>query len=128
MRILRIEDDPGIVRVLERGLAAHGHQVVAADNGDDSILLASNSSVELVLLDISLPGPDGYAVLDHIRALRPTLPILMLTARDTLSNKVDALNARAGLVVQNLGVVAGFTGEALNTLFATFQAQAAELA
>ena len=95
MRILTIEDDPGIVRVLERGLAAHGHQIVTADNGEDGLLLASDSSVELVLLDISLPGLDGYGVLERIRAVRPTLPVLMLTARDDLRNKVDALNAGA---------------------------------
>jgi len=95
MRILAIEDEPGIVRVLERGLGAHGHQVVSADNGEDGAILATDPSVELVLLDIALPGLDGHAVLERIRALRPTLPILMLTARDDLQNKVRALNAGA---------------------------------
>lgn len=95
MRILAIEDDPAIVRVLERGLGAHGHQIVSADNGEDGVLQAADSTIELVLLDISLPGLDGHAVLQHIRRARPTLPILMLTARDDLRNKVSALNAGA---------------------------------
>lgn len=95
MRILTIEDDPRIVRVLQRGLGAHGHQVICADNGEDGVLLAADMSVELVLLDITLPMLNGYQVLERIRAVRPTLPILMLTARDTLANKVNALNAGA---------------------------------
>ena len=95
MLILTIEYDPKIVAILERGLKAHGHQIISADNGDDGVILASDESVELVLLDIALPGLDGHAVLDHIRAHRPALPVLMLTARDDLENKVNALNAGA---------------------------------
>ncbi|MBA2450704.1 MAG: response regulator transcription factor [Chloroflexi bacterium] len=95
MRILIIEDELGIVRFLERGLTAHGHQVVSADNGDDGVLLAVDETVDFVLLDISLPGLDGHEVLRRIRAVRPGLPVLMLTARDDLRNKVSALDAGA---------------------------------
>ena len=95
MRILVIEDDPGIVRFLERGLGAHGHQILSAATGEDGVLLATNETVDLVLLDIALPGLDGHTVLARIRALHPALPVLMLTARDDLQNKVDALNAGA---------------------------------
>jgi DNA-binding response OmpR family regulator len=95
MRILLIEDDPAIVRVLERGLHSHGHQVVSVYNGEDGILLASDESVEFVLLDIALPGLDGHQVLSGIRARRPGLPVLMLTARDDLENKVNALHSGA---------------------------------
>lgn len=91
MRILLIEDDPALVRVLERGLRAHGYQTVAAASGEDGILLACDETVELVLLDISLPGVDGHQVLTRIRGHRPNLPILMLTARDELRSKVNAL-------------------------------------
>ena len=92
MRILVVEDDEAIVRALGRGLAAHGHQVVSADNGEDGIVMASDESVELVLLDIALPGVDGQEVLRRIRASRPGLPVLMLTARDDLDNKVMAFH------------------------------------
>ncbi len=95
MRILLIEDDAAIVRVLERGLRAHGYQVVSAENGEDGALLASDEDVELVLLDISLPGRDGHQVLASIRSRRPGLPILMLTARDDLESKVRALRSGA---------------------------------
>ena len=95
MRILVIEDEPGIVRMLERGLGAHGHTVLSADNGEDGALLASSEPVDLVLLDIALPGLDGHQTLARIRARRPALPVLMLTARDDLTNKVTALDAGA---------------------------------
>jgi DNA-binding response OmpR family regulator len=95
MRILAIEDEPAILRMLERGLAAAGHQVLTAETGVDGAILAEDEAVELVLLDISLPELDGYAVLARIRARRPDLPVVMLTARDDLSNKVRALDRGA---------------------------------
>lgn len=95
MRILIIEDDAAIARVLERGLRAHGHQTVLAETGEDGVLLMADETVEVVLLDIALPGLNGHQVLERIRASRPRLPVLMLTARDDMKNKVDALNAGA---------------------------------
>lgn len=95
MRILIIEDEPGIVRFLERGLEAHGHQLISADNGDDGAMLAQDESIDFVLLDIALPSLDGHQVLARIRAHRPALPVLMLTARDDLDQKVAALSAGA---------------------------------
>ena len=95
MRVLIVEDDPAIVRFLERGLAAHGHQAVTADNGQDGVLMATDESVDFVLLDIMLPGMDGQEVLRRIRARRPNLPVLMLTARDEVRDKVSALDGGA---------------------------------
>jgi DNA-binding response OmpR family regulator len=95
VRILAVEDDPGILRMLERGLAAAGHQVLTAANGEDGALLATDEGVDVVLLDISLPELSGHEVLARIRARRPALPVLMLTARDDLDNKVRALDAGA---------------------------------
>ena len=95
MRILIVEDDPAIVRFLERGLAAHGHQAVTADNGQDGVLMATEESVDFVLLDIMLPGMDGQEVLRRIRARRPGVPVLMLTARDEVRDKVNALDGGA---------------------------------
>ncbi len=95
MRILIIEDDSAIARVLERGLRAHGHQILVADSGEDGILLSSDDTIDLVILDIALPGLNGHQVLQRIRSSRSALPVLMLTARDDLKNKVEALNAGA---------------------------------
>jgi DNA-binding response OmpR family regulator len=95
MRVLIVEDDPAIVRFLERGLAAHGHRAVTADNGQDGVLMAADETVDFVLLDIMLPGMDGQEVLRRIRARRPGVPVLMLTARDEVRDKVSALDSGA---------------------------------
>ena len=95
MRILIVEDESAIVRFLERGLAAHGHQVLSAETGEDGVVLAADETVDFVLLDISLPGMDGHEVLRRIRARRSHLPVLMLTGRDDLQDKVSALDAGA---------------------------------
>ena len=95
MRILAIEDEPAILRMLERGLAAAGHHVMTASSGEDGAILAADESVDLVLLDISMPELSGHEVLSRIRSRRSDLPVLMLTARDDLENKVRALDAGA---------------------------------
>ncbi len=95
MRILIVEDEPGIVRMLELGLAAHGYRCISADNGDDGLRMAVEEDVDLVLLDIMLPGLDGREVLRRIRLRRPVLPVLMLTAHDELESKVGTLNSGA---------------------------------
>ena len=97
MRVLIVEDEAAIARFIARGLAAHGHQVVSAVNGEDGVALALDAidPIEFVLLDISLPGIDGHEVLRRLRAARPDLPVLMLTARDDLRHKVRALDAGA---------------------------------
>jgi DNA-binding response OmpR family regulator len=95
MRVLIVEDDPAIVRFLERGLAAHGHRAVTADNGHDGVQMAADESVDFVLLDIMLPGMNGQEVLRRIRARRPGVPVLMLTARDEVRDKVSALDSGA---------------------------------
>jgi DNA-binding response OmpR family regulator len=95
MLILIVEDDPAIVRFLQRGLAAHGHGTMTAEDGETGARLAVEEGVELVLLDIMLPGLDGQQALKRIRLRRPELPVLMLTARDEVQQKVAALDGGA---------------------------------
>lgn len=95
MRVLIIEDDQRIASFVERGLVAEQHQVDVAATGEDGILLSQDPSVELVILDLSLPDIDGEAVLARLRRSSPTLPVLVLTARDTIPEKVRLLNAGA---------------------------------
>jgi DNA-binding response OmpR family regulator len=95
MLILIVEDETAIVRFLERGLGAHGHRVLSANNGEEGARLAIQEPVDVVLLDISLPRLDGREALGRIRMRRPDLPILMLTARDDMPNRVGALDAGA---------------------------------
>jgi two-component system OmpR family response regulator len=95
MRVLIVEDDPGIARFLERGLAAHGHRALTANNGQDGVQMATDESVDFILLDIMLPGMDGQEVLRRIRARRPGVPVLMLTARGEVQDKISALDGGA---------------------------------
>jgi DNA-binding response OmpR family regulator len=95
MRILLIEDETKIVRFLDRALGAHGYELLSADNGEDGVRLATTEQLDLVLIDIMLPGIDGHQALARIRAQRPDLPVLMLTARDDIRDKVDSLDAGA---------------------------------
>jgi DNA-binding response OmpR family regulator len=95
MRVLLIEDEAAIVRYLERGLREEGHQVESAATGEDGIELAASEDIDLVIIDIGLPGLDGHQVLATIRDRKPTLPAIMLTARDDVTSKVRALDAGA---------------------------------
>jgi DNA-binding response OmpR family regulator len=95
MHILIAEDDEGIARFLERGLAAQGHQSRSAGEGSEAVLVAMDPSVDLMILDLTLPGIDGLEVLARVRAIRPSLPVLVLTARDALIDKVAALDGGA---------------------------------
>jgi DNA-binding response OmpR family regulator len=95
MRILVVEDEAAIARALERGLSANGYEVVCARSGEEALSIALDKPVDFVLLDISLPGLDGHTVLARLRQALPNLPVLMLTARDDLANKVRAFDAGA---------------------------------
>jgi len=92
--ILVIEDEPGIVDFLERGLAAHGFDVLSATDGDAGIERALNADVDLVVLDLMLPKLDGLEVCRRLRAKSP-VPIIMLTARDDELDKVVGLELGA---------------------------------
>ena len=95
MRILIVEDDPAIVRLLERGLALYGYGCLEAGTGEEGVRLALEEEVELVLLDISLPGLGGVEALRRIRDQKPALPVMMLTARDDIAAKVGTLESGA---------------------------------
>src|SRR5437763_6106868 len=79
--ILVIEDEPGIVDFLERGLSAQGFVVRSALDGASGTEVAINSDVDLVVLDLMLPGRSGLEVLTQLRQAKPTLPVIVLTAR-----------------------------------------------
>jgi DNA-binding response OmpR family regulator len=95
VHILVVEDDERIGSFLERGLKAQGHQVSLASDGADGLALALDPAVELVILDLSLPGMDGQDVLARLRVERRGVPVLVLTARDALDQKVRALDSGA---------------------------------
>ena len=91
-RILIIEDDPAILKVLQRGLAYEGYAVDIATDGRTGLNLAHDHHPDLVILDWMLPGMDGLEVCRRLR-LQGGLPILMLTAKDTIQDRVQGLDA-----------------------------------
>jgi len=93
-RILIIEDDEAIVKVLRRGLAYEGYQVESALDGESGLSQVRDASPDLVILDLMLPGMDGMEVCRRIRQ-GSSLPILMLTARETVRDRVEGLDAGA---------------------------------
>jgi len=95
VRILVIEDEPGIVDFLERGLEAEGYSVTCVGDGERGEAIALREDVALVVLDLMLPGKHGLQVLEAIRHEKPMLPVVLLTARDQVRDKVDGLNKGA---------------------------------
>jgi len=95
MKILLIDDEPAITRMVERGLHPHGYEVLVASSGNDPLIHYAIPDVDLVLLDIGLPDRDGISVLADIRAMRRDLPVIMLTALDDVRSKVSALDGGA---------------------------------
>jgi DNA-binding response OmpR family regulator len=95
MRLLVVEDEPRIARFIERGLKEEHHTVDVARDGDDALLLASTNEYDVILLDILLPRKNGLAVCRELRARNVTTPILMLTAKDSVADKVAGLNTGA---------------------------------
>lgn len=93
--ILVIEDEPGIVDFLERGLAAHGFDVTSATDGDSGIEQARAVDVDLVVLDLMLPGRSGLEVLEHLHRDKPALPVIVLTAQGEVEHRVTGLDAGA---------------------------------
>jgi DNA-binding response OmpR family regulator len=93
--ILVIEDEPGIVDFLQRGLRAHGFQVSSALDGVTGTEKALGEDVDLVVLDMMLPGRSGLDVLATLRATKPTLPVIVLTARGAVEDRVAGLDAGA---------------------------------
>jgi DNA-binding response OmpR family regulator len=95
MEILVVEDETGIADFLTRGLEAEGYGVSVAADGVTGERLALGPDADLVILDRMLPGRDGIEVLAAIRRSKPTLPVIMLTARGEVSDRVDGLDAGA---------------------------------
>jgi two-component system, OmpR family, alkaline phosphatase synthesis response regulator PhoP len=94
-RTLIIEDDDAIRRGVVDALRAAGHQPTAAARGDDGLNLALSGDFDLMLLDIVLPGNSGWEILNVVRAAKPELPIIILTACGAENQRVDGLQSGA---------------------------------
>jgi two-component system copper resistance phosphate regulon response regulator CusR len=95
VRILLVEDELKVAKALEEGLAAAGYDVAHAATGEDAFFLVSTRAFDLVLLDLMLPGRSGLEILAAIRATNLRLPVLILTAKDSIEDRVAGLDAGA---------------------------------
>ena len=95
MRILVVEDERKLAAVLQRGLREHGYAVDVAHDGEEGLALAEIEPYDLLVLDVLLPKIDGIALCEHLRARQNNVPILMLTARDSLDDRVRGLDSGA---------------------------------
>jgi DNA-binding response OmpR family regulator len=95
MRILIVEDEKALADILKKGLEEEGYAVDVAYNGEDGQYLAENEPSDLMILDIMLPVIDGLSILKKIRAEGINTPVLMLTAKDAITDKVSGLDAGA---------------------------------
>lgn len=94
-RILVIDDDPKIVSLVRRGLAFEGYEVGVAGTGAEGLAALAGSSYDLVVLDVMMPGMDGFEVCRRLRTAGETVPVLMLTARDAVTYRVQGLDVGA---------------------------------
>lgn len=94
-RVLVVDDEPGVRKALQRGLRAEDMDVVTAADGPSGLRLAQTGSFDVVLLDIMLPGLSGYRVLERLRALGVTTPVLMISAKDGEVDQADGLDLGA---------------------------------
>lgn len=95
MRILLIEDETKLARAIQQSLTALQYQVILAASGEEGFFLASNELFDLVILDLNLPGRDGIEILRSLRARGWQTPVLILTARDGLDDRVIGLDSGA---------------------------------
>ena len=94
-RVLIAEDEPGIASFLKRGFEAEGFAATIADRGDRALTLLRTGDFDLLILDIGLPEVDGFTVLRELRRHDESLPVLILTARDSVEDTVTGLDGGA---------------------------------
>src|SRR6516164_10395934 len=95
MRVLVVEDEVRMARLLERALREEGHAVDVAADGPEGLWLATENAYGAVVLDVNLPGFDGFQLCRRLRASGTWVPVLMLTARDGVGDRVRGLDAGA---------------------------------
>ena len=95
MKILVVEDDKKLGGLVRKGLEAAGFVVDYSADGDEGFTLANTRSYDAAVLDIMLPGRDGLSILRNLRERRSALPVILLTARSALNERLDGLNLGA---------------------------------
>ena len=95
MRILVVEDEPKVARAVERGLRSEGYDVAAVADGERAAAALREGGFDLVVLDLMLPGRDGFSILEDLRRRGDGIAVLVLTARDALEDRVKGLDLGA---------------------------------
>jgi DNA-binding response OmpR family regulator len=95
VQLLVIEDEPKVAHALQEGLQAEGYEVSLAATGEEGFFLASSRGFDLIVLDVMLPGRNGLEVLSTLRRQNMGTPVLILTARDAVEDRVAGLDAGA---------------------------------
>jgi DNA-binding response OmpR family regulator len=95
MRILIVEDEKSLADIIKKGLEEEGYAVDVVYNGEEGLFMAENEPSDLIILDIMLPVIDGITILKKIRKAGIKTPVLMLTAKDTIMDKVSGLDSGA---------------------------------
>jgi two-component system copper resistance phosphate regulon response regulator CusR len=95
LRILLVEDEPSAARMMAKGLREQTYAVDVAQDGDIALYQANVNDYDIIILDIMLPGKDGFAVCRELRTAGSPVPVLMLTARDTIDDRVQGLDTGA---------------------------------
>src|SRR5215207_6846045 len=95
VRILLVEDEPSAATLLAKGLREEAYAVDVAGDGERALELAFVNDYDLVILDVMLPRKDGFEVCRELRSTGAAAPVLMLTARDAVEDKVEGLDAGA---------------------------------
>jgi DNA-binding response OmpR family regulator len=95
VRVLLVEDEPGIVDFVKRGLEAEGFAVQAALDGIEGERLALSGDFDAIVLDLMLPARSGLEILASLRRVRPSVPVIVLTARGEIDDRVEGLDAGA---------------------------------
>jgi two-component system, OmpR family, response regulator len=127
MRVLLIEDDRKIASFVRKGLKEQGFVVDSIEDGDEGHFFATTQAYDVIVLDIMLPGRDGLSILRSLRELKNTVPVILLTARSALNERLEGLNFGADdylckpffveeLVARIHAVTRRATGETLNLL------------
>ena len=94
MKVLVVDDDRAVREALRRALALGGYEVQLAEGGAQALELLAQSLPDAVVLDVSMPDIDGLEVCRRLRLIGNRVPILILTARDTVSDRIDGLDVR----------------------------------
>ena len=95
IRILLIEDEPSLIFTLRDTLENEGYIVIVCEDGEEAVRLAQENKPDIIILDIMLPGKNGYEICQELRALKFTIPIIILTAKNQELDKVKGLDIGA---------------------------------